>query len=321
MARIKTEEYLKKVKERYGKKVEIISEFRGSVRPITICYHCEKHGDTVKTLNAKNVFGRNFNPCKGCLTEKKSVPRTNDKVELYNRLAEYCRSKGGEVLETKWDFAKSVYHFKCGNPDHPIFESTADSLVGGNHWCPWCIGRKGDFESEIRDIIEARGGEMIGDYVNSTTHIDVRCREHDYVWKISPVNLKKGRWCPICNMSINEKTVYDWLSDNHISMRVQYQFEDFVGENGNPYRFDFAVFFKNGELNSLIEIDDETHSTSYERYKEAHERDGLKDKYCADNHIVLHRVPIKRWIISSKGRDWYYQYIDEQLGFLKEELA
>lgn len=107
MAKIQAERYFEKVRTKYGDKVEILSEYQGKERPIVICYHCEKHGDTVKTMVAKNVFDRAFNPCKECKKEKKSIATANahkmSKEDLYNRLVEYCKSWGGKVIEKDMD--------------------------------------------------------------------------------------------------------------------------------------------------------------------------------------------------------------------------
>ena len=62
--KINKELFISHLKDKYGDKVELISEYHGKERPVEILYHCEKHGDTTKWLNAKNIFGLNFNPCK-----------------------------------------------------------------------------------------------------------------------------------------------------------------------------------------------------------------------------------------------------------------
>ena len=67
-----TEWFKQKVKEYHGDKVEVLSEYLGSEKPIKILYHCEKHGDTEKTINAKNVCKPYFLPCKQCQSENKS---------------------------------------------------------------------------------------------------------------------------------------------------------------------------------------------------------------------------------------------------------
>lgn len=62
---------------------------------------------------------------KKCQSENKSssAKKTHkkDKKFYYDRLVKYCSDRGGKVLETKWTKAKDAYHFKCGNPDHPVF--------------------------------------------------------------------------------------------------------------------------------------------------------------------------------------------------------
>lgn len=325
MSKINTERYLEKVRDKYGDKVELLSEYLGKERRITICYHCDKHGDTIKELVAKNVFDRSFNPCSECRKEKKSISTANahkmSKDDLYERLVDYCKSHNGEVLEKEWISAKTVYHFKCANPEHPVFESTADSLYGGKHWCPFCCGRKGDFAGQIERIVSDKGGVVVTPYVNNTTHMRIKCLKHNHEWNISPLNLIKGKWCNVCSMSVNEKTVFDWFIDNHFNIDVQYRFEDLIGKSGNPYRFDFAILDNNNNLQALVEIDDESHRNMAKYLEDAHERDREKDEYCKKNNIPLYRIPIQRWKISYKGRDWYYNYVDEQLSFLKEEVV
>ena len=325
MARIDKQGYLNKIQEWYGNKVELLSEYYGKEKRVTICYHCEKHGDTVKEMIAKNVFDRAFNPCKECKKEKKSISTANahkmTKEDLYNRLVDYCASFNCKVLENEWISAKTVYHFKCSNPDHPVFESSADSLYAGKHQCPYCSGRRGNFAQQIEKIITDKGGVLLSPYVNNSTNLRVKCLKHNHEWSISPVNLLKGKWCNVCSMSINELTVFDWLTDHNYNIDVQYKFDDLIGENGNPYRFDFAILNDDDSLRCLIEIDDETHRSHKKCYEDAHKRDRAKDEYCEKNDIALYRVPIQRWKIADKGRDWYYNYIDEQFSFLKGEVV
>lgn len=64
--RIDKEGFVQRVKDVYGESVELRSEYQGTEKRLTICYHCEKHGDTVKEMKAKTLWDRNFNPCKKC---------------------------------------------------------------------------------------------------------------------------------------------------------------------------------------------------------------------------------------------------------------
>lgn len=324
MARIQPERYFQKVKDKYGDKVEILSEFQGKERPITICYHCEKHGDTVKVLNAKNVFNSTFNPCKRCANDKRSksekIGHRMSKADFYNRLIEYCKAHNGTVIETEWITAKTIYHFKCDNPEHPIFKSTADSLYNGKHWCPYCSGRMDAFDSKIEKIITAKNGEKIGKYINTMTPIKVKCLTHNYVWNITPCNLQKGRWCPVCNMNISEKAVWDWFIEHNIKVIPQYVFNDLIGGCNNYYRFDFAIFSQNNELKYLLEIDDVTHRGNGIKATAIQERDKLKNEYCDTHNIKLFRIPISDYKLKTRGEIEYRNFISDKLAEIERSF-
>ena len=319
--KVNKERYLQKVTDTYGGKVEILSEFLGKERPITICYHCDEHGDTVKTMVAKNVFNANFSPCKQCSSLRRSASlskgQSMSKQELFDRLSEYCESRGGSVLETEWMTSKSVYHFKCNNPEHPPFTSTADSLLSGNHWCPRCSGRVSDFKGKYEKIVKELGGEIIVGYRKGNIPMRVKCIKHNYEWDILPSNLNKRRWCPICNLGDSEKVVWDWYHDHNIKCDAQYTFENFVGEDNNAYRFDFAVFDNDDSLKYLLEIDDETHRGSSDKYARVRRSDALKDKYCEDNNIQLFRIPISYSKLRKYGVECYAREMDEKLSDLE----
>ena len=321
---ISQEEFEEKVKLYHKGKVEVLSEYKGSDKPVDIVYHCNKHGDTYTTLNAKNICKDYFLPCKKCQSENKSKAKkgkTHDKEFYYNRLKEYCESRGGKLISKEWTTAKDIYEFKCGNPNHPTFKTTADALYSGKHWCPYCSGRKGNFEKEAREIIENKNGELLSTYVNSKTPLKVKCKEHNYIWDITLSNLRKGRWCPICNMNYNEKVLYDIFKENNINIIPQYYFNDLIGETNECLRFDFGVLDDNDKLLYLIEVDDEEHTDNHKSKRRiiAKQRDFKKDKYCKDNNIILYRmkVPFRRNNRDSYGLDNYKTYIKK---YFKEQL-
>lgn len=132
-------------------------------------------------------------------------------------------------------------------------------MYSGEHWCPYCSGRAGDFQTEIEKICEEKDGKLLSEYKNSMSYVTVRCKKHNYVWDILPNNIKKGRWCPICNMGFNEKTVYDYLTNMYCNFEIQYSFDDLMGDNNEKLRFDFAILNSNNSLVYLIEVDDEEH--------------------------------------------------------------
>ncbi len=315
---IKNQEwFIEKVKNYHGDVVEILSEYNGSLKPINIIYHCKEHGDTYTTINAKNICKSYFLPCKKCQSINKSLKahgKKSDKEFYYNRLKDYCESRGGQLLSDKWITAKTTYKFKCENSEHPVFESTADALYSGEHWCPYCSGREGNFEDEIREIIKSKGGELLSEYNRSLNNVSVKCIKHDYIWDITPSNLKKGRWCPICNLPFSEKVVWDYLNNQGLNVRVQYKFSDLEGDNDEKLRFDFAIFDKDNNLLWLLEVDDVEHIYNHKspRRVKARGRDKVKDNYCEIHEIPLYRMiyPFNKKKITYSE---YYKYIDTQL--------
>jgi len=315
-----TDIYKQKVFAKRGDKVEILSEYLGGTEPIDFVYHCEKHGDTYKTLNAKNVLASCFQPCKKCDIELKSLKASlaiKDKGYQFRRLQEYCRSMGGELISKEWTIAKDLYEVDCKVEGHPNFFANADGLLNKPSWCPACAGRTGDFEKEITDIINSKNGTLLSSYTLSTEHVSIKCNIHNYIWPMMPLNIKKGRWCPICNLVYSEKVPYDYLVDNYpnYNIRVQYTFDDLMGENGEHLKYDFGILDNDNKLLGLVEIDDEEHRYNHTqpRRVRARERDHIKDKYCEDNNIPLFRLDYYNGRKIFQDKDWYYNYIHTNL--------
>lgn len=313
-----------KVRNYHGNKVEVLSKYNGSEKPIDIVYHCELHGDTYTTLNAKNICKSYFLPCKKCqsIRKSKSARSSNksDKVFYYNRLIDYCNEHDGYILEKEWTRAKDTYHFKCGNPEHPIFKTTADALYSGEHWCPYCSGRSGNFQDELDKICQSKNGELLSNYKDASTYVTLKCNKHNYIWDMLPGNIRKGRWCPICTMGFNEKVVWDYFKNMQCNIQIQYTFNDLVGENDEKLKYDFAVFDMNNSLVYLVEVDDEEHrrkirgnSPRQLQRKKALERDKIKDNYCQEHNIPLYRMEVP----FNKNNKWnytdYYRYINTEL--------
>lgn len=315
----------KKVHDYHGNKVTLLSKYNGSDNPVDIIYHCNLHGNTYTTLNAKNICKPYFLPCKECQSIRKLSSHKNKKNKrfYYNRLVEYCKKRGGKVLETEWTRAKDTYHFKCGNPEHPIFASTADALYSGEHWCPYCSGRHGNFYDELKEICREKDGELLSDYKNAYTYVTVKCNKHNYIWDLLPINIKKGKWCPICNMGFNEKVVWDYFANMKCNIKIQYTFDDLRGKNNEKLKFDFAVLDNNDNLIYLVEVDDEEHKDKHIgssprqiQRQEALERDRIKDKYCKKVRVPLYRMDVPFRNFKKWDYEDYYRYINTELKFI-----
>ena len=308
------EEFEKKVFDKHGNDVKVMGTFNGMGNPVTIKCYCGKHGWSEKTINAKNIFAKSFTLCKNCAySNRGSYTKSSD---CFRKLKEYCETKGGKLISTKWVKSKSLYRVKCENSEHPVFENSADKLMNSNQWCPYCCGRKGDFENEIRDIVHSKNGELLSEYTNALTHVKVKCKEHNFIWDIYPFNIKKGRWCPVCNMGYGEKVVYDYLTNEKIKFVPQALLDNKLGKDGVPYRFDFGIFDKKDNIDAVIEVDGEYH----QRELDTLEKDRIKDNYCKSLGVKMFRlVEYKETDKRFLDYDWYYSYIEQNLkDFIKE---
>ena len=92
-----------------------------------------------------------------------------------------------------------------------------------------------------------------------------------------------------CIKSIGEMNIADILRKNNILFVREYSFNDLLGKDNHPYRFDFFL----PDYNRLIEFDGEQHyqNSSWSKLEEVKIRDENKNKYALSNNIDLVRIP------------------------------
>lgn len=90
----------------HGNKAEVLSEYNGSEKPIDIVYHCELHGDTYTTINAKNICKSYFLSRKECQSIRKSESARNRNMQCNIQIQYSFDDLVGENNEkSKYDFA------------------------------------------------------------------------------------------------------------------------------------------------------------------------------------------------------------------------
>jgi len=104
-------------------------------------------------------------------------------------------SKGGKLLEGKYEGGKSLFRIKC-NKDH-IWFARADHLKRGV-WCPYCSGNVKLTLEELKILAKQRDGRCLSEkYINNRTKIKWKCKE-GHEWEATADHIKNGAWCPIC---------------------------------------------------------------------------------------------------------------------------
>lgn len=164
----------------------------------------------------------------------------------------------------------------------------------GNYLCETCSMKDTPYysKSEFINMIQENDPqiEVIGEYIDSYTKIQCKCRICNYIWGAMPWNLLKGFGCPHCNQSKGERKIFNYLRKHEIEFFTEYSFADCSYKK--KLRFDFYL----PKYNAAIEFDGKQHFQPVEyfggetAFRENIKRDRIKDKYCKRNKIKLLRI-------------------------------
>lgn len=231
---------------------------------------------------------------KGVCTQcGKKVRRTNE------MFVDEVKEKYGDEYAVLGEFISArrkvrIKHNTCGTE----WDITPDKFLNQNRKCPKCYGHFLKGHQQFENDINTKYGDrysILGEYVNSKTHLLVRCNRCNIEWMITPDNLLRGYGCPACNVSKGEDKIKEFLNKENIKFKFQYTFKDLYGEYGKPLRFDFAIF-QNNKLKCLIEYDGKLHYElggiqTQEKFDLQKSYDEKKNRYCENNNIQLYRIP------------------------------
>lgn len=205
----------------------------------------------------------------------------------------------------------------CGR----VIEMTPDNILRGKS-CRLCAFEKftrdkyytnDEFVSRVYDAV---GDEytFLEDYVSSKTKISVIHNKCNYIYKVAPQNFFRGRRCPKCSKSHAELFIEKWLTINGFSFEREYRFDDC--RHILPLPFDFKINFDGHFV--LLEYDGLQHKKGWYRKNDDLDfiqyKDGIKDKYCAENGIKLLRA--EHYLYERPGRN-----NNRLIEFLKENLC
>ena len=216
-----------------------------------------------------------------------------DNIETFQKIA---TENGGECLSDKYINCRSKLKFRC-NKGH-IWESKAHDIKYSKVWCPYCSNSIKLTIEEMQEIAIKRGGKCLSKtYVDSHTKLLWECK-YGHQWMAKPCQIKNSNnWCPVCNESLGEKAVSDFLQSSNIIFEREKKFDDCKGKR-RMLSFDFYL----PEQKILIEFDGKQHympvnfyGCSDEQAQKTHleliHNDELKNKYCVDSNILLLRIP------------------------------
>ena len=209
------------------------------------------------------------------------------------------------IHNNKYDYSlvnyiNNITKVKIICKEHGIFEQKPNTHLC-KAGCPKCVGKNKsteDFISESKLI----HGELFDysktDYIGAKTKTIIICRIHGE-FEQTPTNHLKGQGCPICKESIGEKTIRKHLKTHNIEYIQNKRFENCK----DKYVLSFDFFIPSHNI--CIEFDGRQHFEVVKHFGGIDslnlqiEHDNIKNKYCYDNNIELHRIRYDQDIISS----------------------
>lgn len=179
-------------------------------------FRCPEHGEV--SSDAKNIL--NGKQCLQCAIKSRAGKRRMTQKQMLARFA--------ETHGNRYDYSKVVYKSQTIPVDIVCGRHGAFNQKPEFHWngagCPKCFhedrrgaSQRGTLETFLQKLegVFPGGFEVLGDYVNSQTHINVRCTTHDEVFTSKPNWLLNGQNpCTKCNhmKSAPEDAIAAYLS-------------------------------------------------------------------------------------------------------------
>ncbi|WP_375559676.1 hypothetical protein ACE193_18355 [Bernardetia sp. OM2101] len=134
-----------------------------------------------------------------CASSKANDWKRNT-IDTYREIVE---KKGGKLHTKEYkNSAETKLSVEC-NKGHKWITYPGHIIKG--IWCRKCNGSAPHTLEDVRKVVEDRGGKLLStEYKNDMTKVTCQCAEN-HIWDISPNNMKRGKWCPICNSGIGER--------------------------------------------------------------------------------------------------------------------
>ena len=280
------EQFIIDIKKLYGD-TYILDEVTYTKSNVKVTPICKIHGKFSVLANSF-LMGHG---CPKCGIEKRASTTRHVKSFFIKRAT---KKHNGFYIYDLVDYINSSTKVKIICPLHGIFEQAPSNHVAGQ-CCPICATKrvgteqrqtKEEFVEKSIKVHGYRNDYSLVDYQGNKVPVDIRCIEHDFVFKCRPDNHLAGSGCPICNSSRGENKITSILNKYDIKFIKEYKID------GHKYRYDFYL----PDLNLLIEYDGPQHFRPVEAFggeigfeKTLH-RDHMKNKLAKENKIKLLRI-------------------------------
>ena len=241
---------------------------------------CKKHGDFEITPK-KHIIGQ------GCVICSNTKRKTSDE---FIKIAKEIHNDKYSYEKVSYINNKTCIIITC--KEHGDFKQKPNSHLTG-YGCSKCVKKynysQKEYIEEAIKIHKNKYNYSLTKYKNSSEKIIIICNKHGEFMQLPSAHLYSNG-CPNCSESKGENKISSYLNDLGISYKRQQKFKDCVNIRCLP--FDFYI----PEYNMCIEFDGKQHFLPVDKFggMESLEKtkinDDIKNKYCKNNNIKLHRI-------------------------------
>lgn len=257
---------------------------------------CPIHGEFQKSF--KNHIHKKRG-CPKCFDSNKiELSKEHFKNNFIN-MANKIHSNKYEYTSVEYKNNITKVKIKC-KFHNEFFQQTPSRHLFENSGCPKCVYNNKkikhtktleQFVIDANIVHNNKYGYSLVDYKNAKNKIDVICPIHGVFKVVAGCHSSGKCGCPKCYISSKgEEYIKYFLEEKNINFIPQMKFEDCK----NKRRLPFDFYLK--EYNIIIEYDGKQHYEIREffggevAFKERQNNDRIKNQYCLDNNIPLHRI-------------------------------
>ena len=267
------------------------NKFKGSIRINKIyrkdkgvygSFTCNKHNYTYDRLVNRMLDKRKGNLCPLCSKENKVKSRTGKTAlktpeEYYNE----CKEKGYDLpIEDYINNSTKINH-KCSKGH--IYPQKPNSHLQG-HRCPYCLNTTFDEYKNIWNNLNL-DKPIVETYVDNNHKMKFICKK-GHVYKQFP-NQHKFYGCSICNESLGEKYIRNYLDKHHIKYESQKRFKNLKDKTYLSYDFYLPEQKVLIEYQGIQHYQAEDYFGGEKQFKTQQKHDKSKKEYAKDNGYKL----------------------------------
>lgn len=203
---------------------------------------------------------------------------------------------GGKCLTAGKFTSNANKHWKC-EKGH-VWVTNWNKIYNEGTWCPTCAGKSKpsllDIDSYISD--NHPGGVCASVYYkNCDSDLVFICDNNkEHMWSATWNNVRRGKWCPFCNLLVKEKQCRGILES---LLGIKLEKKRFYFDTINTLRF-YELDGYNEEMSFAFEYNGEQHYKFPHRFHKTEaafldlqQRDKDKAAWCKRNNICLLVIP------------------------------